>query len=186
MTGLRLAVRVRRHDVLVIGPTTLVTEAVLLGSVVVMALALRAAAPGQRLWPSVVFVVLAAAAAVVPDSSAGLLALCWYAGAGAVLVPETGASLACAVPAGIAALAFHAALAVVAALPPGGEVDARAAVGLAGRFGLAALTAVLVALPVPLSHGALLPDSVAGVLLLLLALVPRLALGQDEPSPPND
>ncbi|HJQ05068.1 MAG TPA: hypothetical protein VJ872_06470 [Nocardioides sp.] len=181
MSGLRIAVRVRRHDVLVIGPTTLVTEAVLLGSVAVMVLALQAAAPGQRVWPTMVFAVLAAAAAVVPDSSSGLLALCWYAGAWAVLVPETGTSLACAVPAGIAALAFHAALAVVAALPPGGEVDAHAAAGLVGRFGLAALTAVVVALPVPLSRGALLPDAVAGVLLLLLAVVPRLAAGGDSP-----
>lgn len=180
MSALRLVVRVRRHDVLVIGPTTLLTEAVLVGSVLVMVLALQAAAPGQRLWPTAVFAVLAAAAAVVPDSSAGLLALCWYAGTWVVLVPETGTSLACAVPAGIGALALHAALALVAALPPGGEVDGRAAAGLVGRFGLAALTAVLVALPVPLSRGDLLPDAVAGVLLLLLGLVPRLAAG-----PPN-
>lgn len=181
MSGLRITVRARRHDVLALGPTTLVTEGVLLGSVLVMVLALRAAAPGQRLWPTVVFVVLAAAATVVPDASSGLLALFWYAGAWVVLVPETGASLACAVPAGIGALAFHAALAVVAALPPGGEVDARAAIGLVGRFGLAALTAVVVALPVPLSGGALLPDAVAGVLLLLLAVVPRMAAGGDSP-----
>jgi hypothetical protein len=184
VSTLRLTVRVRRHDVLVIGPTTLITEAVLLGAVVVMVLALRAAAPGQRLWPTAVFALLAAAAAVVPDSSAGLLALCWYAGAWAVLVPETRTSLACAVPAGIAALALHGALALVASLPPGGDVEAHAAAGLVGRFGLAALTAVLVALPVPLSRGALLPDAVAGVLLLLLAMVPRVAFGAGERDSP--
>jgi hypothetical protein len=180
VSGLRISVRGRNEVLLSIGPTTLVVEVVLLGSVAVMLLALVAAAPDQPLWPSLVLVGVAALAATFPDSPAGLIALCWYAGAWATLVPETGRSLAWAVPAAITALAFHGALAVIAALPPGGDVDRRAAAGLVGRFGLAALIGVLVALPVPLSRDALLPDALAGVLLLGLAALPALAGGRPD------
>lgn len=181
MSGMRISVRGRRDVLLSIGPTTLVVEAVLLGSVATMVLALVAAAPSQPWWPTLVLVVAAASAAAFPDSPAGLIALCWYAGAWAAVVPETGRSLTWAVPAAIAALAFHGALALVAALPPGGDVDRRAAAGLVGRFGLAAAAGVLVALPVPLSRDALLPDAAAGVLLLLLAALPVLAGGGSDP-----
>jgi hypothetical protein len=177
MRAVRITIRAGAHDVLVIGPTTLITEVVLIASVAILTLALHAAAPDQRVWPALVFVAGAAVAAVFPDSPVGLFALCWYAGAWLALTPETSTSLAWAVPASIAATALHGALALVAALPPGGDVEPRAAAGIVGRFGLSAVTGVLVALPVPLSRGALLPDAAAGVLLLFLAAVPRLALG---------
>lgn len=177
MSSLRISLRVGQRDVLVIGPTTVISEAMLLLSVATMVLALEAAGPGQRVWPALAFVALAALAAVFPDSPAALLALCWYAGAWISLAPETGRSLAWAIPAAIAALTFHAVLGLLAALPPGAELEGRAASGLVARFGLAAAASVLVALPVPLNRGALLPDAAAGVLLLLLAFVPRLAFG---------
>lgn len=156
------------------------------GSVLVMLIALRLAAPDAAAWPAALLIVVALLALTMPDGGAGLVLLFGYGIWWLSVVPAS--SVGWAALASVAGLVLHLALAHAAAGPAGAGTDAATARALFTQTLTIALGTVALAVVVLAAQDAFrTPVVLVGLALGLLALIPWLAKADFRAAPdPED
>ena len=173
MSGISIEDR-RGRRWFVITPSRLAVVALVLGSVGVAIGSLLLTGPRGPTWPALVIALLALIALLLPDSEAAMAAMMaygawWFSAVGDVTTPW-------AVPAAVALLVFHAAVAHAAAGPAGIATDRTTARAWWRACLLASAPTVLVFGVVTLARDAAsTPPAIVGLTLLLVMLLLVLA-----------
>lgn len=143
--------------------------------------ALIGAAPATPVWPAAFVLLLALTTGAIPDSSAGSTLLIGYLAwwIWAVREPAIGWALLAAV----ALLAFHAAVALASAGPPGATTEPVVRRRLAVRLLWISLATAGVAAVAALAAGAMVaPAAVVALVLLMVGALPILVESRRNPS----
>lgn len=159
---------------LVITPARLAINALVLGSVGMAIGSLLLSHHRGPTWPALVIVFLALFAMLLPDSEAAMAAMMAYGAWWFYAVLDV--TTPWAVPAAVALLVFHAAVAHAASGPAGIATDRTTARAWWRACVLASAPAVLVFAVVTLAHGAATtPPAIVGLTLILVMLLLLLA-----------
>lgn len=159
---------------LIITPSRLAIGALVFGSVGVAIGSLLSTDHGGPAWPALAIVILALFAMLIPDSEAGMATMVAYGTWWLFAVQDV--TTPWAVPAAVALVVFHAAVAHAASGPAGITTDRTTARAWWRVVALVSAPTVLVFGVVELAHGAAsTPPAVVGLTLVLVIVLLLLA-----------